>query len=90
MILNENINQYDDLEEKEERGIKVLINLVKSKLFERENYKKLWEEQNIELDKQKLKNHRKDREIKKLQIKIEKLENELSDLKAHTPSKKSK
>lgn len=53
-------------------------------------YKQLWEEQNIELDKQKLNIHRKNKQIKKLELTIERLENEISDLKARRTSKKSK
>lgn len=69
--------------------MKMIINLIKEK-FNFTNYKRLWEEQNVELDRMQLKIHRQNKEIKKQELKIEKLEKEIIDLKAHTASKKVK
>lgn len=54
------------------------------------SYKKLWEEQNVQLDEQKLRLHRKDKQIKKLELTVERLEKEITELKAHRRPKKTK
>ena len=59
-----------------------MIEFLKELFESPTSYKSLWEKQNIELDKQKLEIHRRDKKIKKLELRNEKLENELSDLKA--------
>lgn len=66
------------------------MDFIREVFFQDKSYKKLWEEQNIELDQQKLTIHRQRRQIKKLELTVERLENEISDLKARKASKKIK
>lgn len=68
----------------------MVLEFIRDIFTKEKTYKQLWEEQNIELDKQKLNIHRKIKQIKKLELTIEKLESEISDLKARRASKKSK
>lgn len=68
-----------------ERRMKMIFDILIGR-----NYRRLWEEQNVDMDKQKLVIHRQKREIKKLELKIERLENEISNLKARRASKKTK
>lgn len=68
----------------------MLIDLFQRLIYKREDYKRLWEEQNKLLDNEKLKSHRKDKQNKKLELKVEKLEKEIINLKAHRASKKAK
>lgn len=68
----------------------MLIDYLQRLIYKREDYKRLWEEQNKILDNEKLKSHRKDKQIKKLELKVEKLENEIINLKARRASKKTK
>ena len=75
VVLNKDIHEFD---EKEERGIKEMIQSIKEFLGIGKNYKKLWEEQNKMLDDEKLKSRRKDKEIMRLKVKLEKLEKQIN------------
>lgn len=66
------------------------MDFIREVFFQDKSYKKLWEEQNVELDQQELTIHRQRKKIKKLELTVERLENEISDLKARKASKKSK
>ena len=68
----------------------MVLEFIRDIFTKEKTYKQLWEEQNIELDKQKLNIHRKNKQIKKLELTIERLENEISDLKARRTLKKTK
>lgn len=76
VVLNKDIHEFDKKEK--ERGIEEMIQSIKEFLGIGKNYKQLWEEQNKMLDDEKLKSRRKDKEIMRLKVKLEKLEKQIN------------
>lgn len=72
-VLNKDIHEFDDLEKKE-RLKEMFQNFFG---INGKSYKKLWEEQNKELDQMKLNLRRKDKQIMRLKVKLKKQEDDL-------------